>query len=77
MGKHVLHGLWVPLHELVAGLFESFEYFVEIFYRSHLEITSIVDALSLRTPSGTLRASYAIHRSAWKAYSVMFVGTAF
>ncbi len=45
VGEQLLHGLWVPFHELVARLLELFEYSVEIIYSSHLlEITSIVDA---------------------------------
>src|SRR5215210_316024 len=68
MGEEVLHGLWVPPHELVARLLELLEYVVEIFYCSHSDITSIDEVLSL----DTLRAYYAIHRSAWKGYSPKF-----
>jgi hypothetical protein len=49
VGEQLLHGLWVPLHELVACLLEPFEYFVEIVYRSYCDITSIAFVLSLDT----------------------------
>src|SRR3954465_8074528 len=46
MGEEILQGLWVPLHELVTRSLESFEYLVEIVYGGHLDITSIVEAVS-------------------------------
>jgi hypothetical protein len=46
MGEEILHGLRVALHELVARSLESFDYFVEIVYGGHFDITSIVEAVS-------------------------------
>ena len=45
MGEHRLHGLGVPLDELTQRELTSLDYFVEIFYRGHLQITSIVGNL--------------------------------
>jgi hypothetical protein len=42
VGEQFLHGLGVLFYELLARLLELFEYSVEIFYRSHLETTSIL-----------------------------------
>src|SRR5215211_3574529 len=65
MGVHLLEGLWVAIDDLAQREVRSLDHLVKIVYGSHLEITSIAEVLSLNT----LRAYYAIHRSAWKGNS--------
>jgi hypothetical protein len=67
--EQLLHGLWVTFDELVARPLESFEYSVEIIYSGHLELTLIVGTSSLGKGHYSLRASYAIHLTAWKKLS--------
>jgi hypothetical protein len=56
MGAQLLHGLGVSFDELALRQVESFDEFVYIIYRGHLEITSIV-ALFPGHSSGILRYS--------------------
>src|SRR5215213_8278080 len=71
MLPHLLHGLVVTFYERVLCQVPLLQHSVEIIYGSHLEDTSIVGA---PFPQGhySVRASYAIHRSAWKGYSANF-----